>query len=52
MAAVTMRFAAQSWTAASAGADQAEDTDLASLITFANELRPALVEKGLIKGGA
>jgi hypothetical protein len=33
------------------GADQAIATDLASLITLANELRAALVEKGLIKGG-
>jgi hypothetical protein len=31
-------------------ADQAEATDLASVITLANELRAALVEKGLIKG--
>ncbi len=35
-----------------ANADQAEATDLASVITLANELRAALVEKGLIKGGA
>ena len=34
-----------------ANADQAEATDLASVITLANELREALVEKGLIKGG-
>lgn len=33
-----------------AGADQAAATDLASVITLANELRAALVEKGLIKG--
>ncbi|MBL9140051.1 MAG: hypothetical protein JNK85_29530 [Verrucomicrobiales bacterium] len=26
--------------------------DLASVITLANELRAALVEKGLVKGGA
>jgi hypothetical protein len=31
---------------------QAAATDLASVITLANELRAALVEKGLIKGGA
>jgi hypothetical protein len=35
-----------------ANADQAEATDLASVITLANELRAALVEKGLVKGGA
>lgn len=35
-----------------ANANQAEATDLASVITLANELRAALVEKGLIKGGA
>jgi hypothetical protein len=34
-----------------AGANQAVATDLASVITLANELRVALVEKGLIKGG-
>jgi len=34
-----------------AGAYQAVATDLASVITLANELRAALVEKGLIKGG-
>jgi hypothetical protein len=33
-----------------ANANQAEATDLASVITLANELRAALVEKGLIKG--
>jgi hypothetical protein len=33
-----------------ANADQAEATDLATVITLANELRAALVEKGLIKG--
>jgi len=38
-------------TAQRASADQAEATDLASVITLANELRAALVEKGLIKGG-
>jgi hypothetical protein len=31
-------------------ANQAEATDLNSVITLANELRAALVEKGLIKG--
>jgi len=35
-----------------ANADQADATDLASVITLANELRAALVEKGLIKGQA
>lgn len=35
-----------------ANANQAEATDLASVITLANELRAALVEKGLIKGSA
>lgn len=38
-------------TAQRAHADQAEATDLASVIVLANELRTALVEKGLIKGG-
>jgi hypothetical protein len=33
-----------------ANANQAAATDLASVITLANELRAALVEKGLIKG--
>ncbi|MBX3744176.1 MAG: hypothetical protein KF833_02600 [Verrucomicrobiae bacterium] len=33
-----------------ANADQAAATDLASVITLANELRAAFVEKGLIKG--
>lgn len=37
-------------TAQRANADQAVATDLASVITLANELRAALVEKGLIKG--
>ncbi|KAB2674468.1 MAG: hypothetical protein DVB31_01955 [Verrucomicrobia bacterium] len=35
-----------------ANTDQAVATDLASVIVLANELRAALVEKGLIKGGA
>ena len=35
-----------------ANADQAAATDLASVITLANELRAALVDKGLIKGTA
>ncbi|MBX3744192.1 MAG: hypothetical protein IT581_03930 [Verrucomicrobiales bacterium] len=35
-----------------ANADQAAATDLASVITLTNELRAALVEKGLIKGSA
>jgi hypothetical protein len=39
-------------TAQRANANQAEATDLASVITLANELRAALVEKGLIKGEA
>lgn len=38
-------------TAQRASADQAVATDLASVITLANELRAALIEKGLIKGG-
>jgi hypothetical protein len=33
-----------------ANANQATAADLASVITLANELRAALVEKGLIKG--
>jgi len=37
-------------TAQRANANQAAATDLASVITLANELRAALVEKGLIKG--
>lgn len=37
-------------TAQRASADQAVTTDLASVIILANELRAALVEKGLIKG--
>ena len=39
-------------TAQRASADQAVATDLASVITLANELRAALVEKGLINGDA
>jgi len=39
-------------TAQRANANQAVATDLASVITLANELRAALVEKGLIKGQA
>jgi hypothetical protein len=35
-----------------ANANQAEATDLASVIALANELRASLVEKGMIKGGA
>ena len=38
-------------TAQRANANQAAATDLASVITLANELRAALVENGLIKGG-
>lgn len=38
-------------TAQRASADQAVATDLASVITLANELRATLVEKGLIQGG-
>jgi hypothetical protein len=34
-----------------AGADQTTATDLTTVITLANELRAALVEKGLMKGG-
>ncbi len=39
-------------TAQRTNANQAAATDLASVISLANELRAALVEKGLIKGGA
>ena len=39
-------------TAQRANSNQAAATDLASVITLANELRAALVEKGLVKGGA
>jgi hypothetical protein len=39
-------------TAQRANAKQAAATDLATVITLANELRAALVEKGIIKGGA
>ena len=39
-------------TAQRANAAQAVATDLASVITLANELRAALVEMGLIKGEA
>jgi hypothetical protein len=39
-------------TAQRANANRAAATDLASVINLANELRAALVEKGLIKGGA
>lgn len=39
-------------TAQRANASQADAIDLASVITLANELRAAMVEKGLIKGGA
>jgi hypothetical protein len=39
-------------TAQRANANQAAATDLASVIILANELRAALVEKGLIKGAA
>jgi len=39
-------------TAQRANANQAEATDLASVITLANELRAALVDKGIIKGEA
>jgi len=38
-------------TAQRAGANQAKASDLASVITLANGLRAALVEKGVIKGG-
>jgi hypothetical protein len=39
-------------TAQRANAYQAAATDLATVITLANELRAALVEKGIIKGSA
>ena len=35
-----------------ANANQAAATDLATVITLANELRAALVEKGIIQGAA
>ena len=35
-----------------ANANRAAATDLASVITLANELRAVLVEKGIIKGSA
>lgn len=38
-------------TAQRANADLAAATDLASAITLANEMRAALIEKGLLKGG-
>jgi hypothetical protein len=38
-------------TAQRASANQVTATDLAGVITLANELRAALVEKGLIQGG-
>jgi len=37
-------------TAQRANANQAAATDLATVITLANELRAALVETGIIKG--
>ncbi len=51
-AAAKVGFHGTAPTAQRANASQAEATDLASVITLANELRAALVEKGLIKGGA
>jgi hypothetical protein len=39
-------------TAQRANANQAAATGLATVITLANELHAALVEKGVIKGGA
>ncbi len=39
-------------TAQRANANQAAAADLATVITLANELRAALVEKGIIKGAA
>jgi len=38
-------------TAQRANANQAAATDLATVITLANQLRAALVEKGIINGG-
>ncbi|HRK23250.1 MAG TPA: hypothetical protein PLX06_15630, partial [Fimbriimonadaceae bacterium] len=51
-AAAKVGFHGAAPTAQRANADQAVATDLASVITLANELRAALVEKGLIKGEA
>jgi hypothetical protein len=45
-------FSGAAPTAQRANANQVAATDLASVITLANELRAALVEKGIIKGGA
>jgi hypothetical protein len=50
--AVKVGFHGATPTAQRANANQAEATDLPSVITLANEMRAALVEKGLIKGGA
>jgi len=48
----TIGFHGAAPTAQRAGVNQAEATDLASVIILTNELRAALVEKGLIKGTA
>jgi hypothetical protein len=50
-AAAKVGFHGAAPTAQRANSNQAEATDLASVLTLANELRAALVEKGLIKGG-
>ena len=50
-ASATVEFHGAAPTAQRANANQAAATDLATVITLANELRAALVEKGIIKGG-
>ncbi len=49
-AAAKVGFHGAAPTAQRANANQAEATDLASVIMLANDLRAALVEKGIIKG--
>ena len=51
-ASAKVRFHGATPTAQRANANQAAATDLATLITLANELRAALVEKAIIKGAA
>lgn len=51
-AAAPVGFHGVAATAQRAGAAQAVCTDAASVIVLANELRAALVAKGLIKGSA
>ena len=50
--AATVGFHGVAATAQRAGAAQAVCTDASSVIVLANELRAALVAKGLIKGAA